>query len=47
MLKGKKLLRARQIIMEGVIGEAKTNHLLKSYKYRGLKKFNKMIPTKL
>jgi transposase len=37
--KGKKLLRARQIIVEGVIGEAKTNHLLRRCRYRRLKNF--------
>lgn len=36
---GKKLLRARQIIVEGVIGEAKTQHLLNRCKYRRLDKF--------
>ena len=36
---GKKLLRARQVIMEGVIAEAKTNHLMGRCKYRGLPKF--------
>lgn len=36
---GKKLLRARQIIVEGVIGEAKNLHLLKRCRYRGLERF--------
>jgi len=36
---GKKLLRARQIIMEGVIGEAKTLHLLNRCRYRRLEMF--------
>ena len=36
--KGRKLLRARQIIVEGVIGEAKMWHLLGRCKYRGLEK---------
>jgi hypothetical protein len=37
--KGKKLLRARQIIVEGVIGEAKNLHLLKRCRYRSLERF--------
>ena len=37
--KGKKLLRARQIIVEGVIGEAKNLHLLKRCRYRSLDRF--------
>lgn len=37
--RGRKLLRARQIIVEGVIGEAKTNHLLARCRYRSLEKF--------
>jgi transposase len=37
--KGKKLLRARQIIVEGVIGEAKNLHLLKRCRYRSLNRF--------
>jgi hypothetical protein len=36
---GKKLARARQIIVEGVIGEAKSIHLMGRCKYRGLSKF--------
>lgn len=36
---GKKLLRARQIIVEGVIGEAKTLHLLNRCRYRRLDRF--------
>jgi len=36
---GKKLLRARQIIVEGVIGEAKTLHLLNRCRYRRLEMF--------
>jgi transposase len=34
--KGKKLLRARQVIVEGVIGEAKNLHLLNRCRYRSL-----------
>ena len=37
--KGKKLLRARQIIVEGVIGEAKNLHFLKRCRYRSLDRF--------
>jgi hypothetical protein len=37
--RGKKLLRARQIIVEGLIGEAKTLHLLNRCRYRSLEKF--------
>ena len=37
--KGKKLLRARQIIVEGVSGEAKNLHLLKRCRYRSLERF--------
>lgn len=37
--KGKRLLRARQIIVEGVIGEAKNLHLLKRCRYRSLDRF--------
>jgi transposase len=36
---GRKLLRARQIIVEGVIGEAKNFHLLRRCKYRTLQRF--------
>jgi hypothetical protein len=36
---GKKLLRARQIIVEGVIGEAKNIHLLGRSRYRRLERF--------
>jgi transposase len=36
---GKKLLRARQIIVEGVIGEAKVFHLLSKCRYRRLERF--------
>jgi transposase len=36
---GKKLARARQTIVEGVIGEAKGSHLMGRCKYRGLSKF--------
>ena len=36
---GKKLLRARQIIVEGVIGEAKNFHLLSRCRYRRLERF--------
>jgi transposase len=36
---GKKLSRARKVIIEGVIAEAKTNHLMGRCKYRGLPKF--------
>ena len=37
--KGKKLLRARQIIVEGLIGEAKNLHLLNKCRYRRLERF--------
>jgi hypothetical protein len=37
--KGKKLLLARQIIVEGVIGEAKNLHLLKRCRYCSLERF--------
>jgi transposase len=37
--KGRTLLRARQIIVEGVIGEAKNLHLLKRCRYRSLNRF--------
>jgi transposase len=37
---GKKLLCARQVIVEGVIGEAKTLHLLDRCRYRSLQLFN-------
>lgn len=37
--RGRKLLRARQIIVEGVIGESKTWHLMGRCKYRGLEQF--------
>jgi transposase len=36
---GQKLLRARQIIVEGVIGEAKNFHLLRRCRYRRLDRF--------
>ena len=36
---GKKLLRARQIIVEGLIGEAKNLHLLNRCRYRNLERF--------
>lgn len=36
---GRKLLRARQIIVEGVIGEAKNFHLLSRCRYRRLHRF--------
>ena len=36
---GKKLLRARQIIVEGLIGEAKNFHLLNKCRYRRLDRF--------
>jgi len=36
---GKKLLRARQIIVEGLIGEAKNLHLLNKCRYRRLDRF--------
>jgi hypothetical protein len=36
---GKKLLRARQIIVEGLIGEAKNLHLLNRCRYRTLQRF--------
>jgi transposase len=41
--KGKKLLRARQIIAEGVIGEAKNLHLLKRCRYRSLDRFRVQV----
>jgi len=37
--KGRKLLRARQTIVEGVIGEAKNIHSLGRCRYRGLQRF--------
>jgi transposase len=37
--RGRKLLRARQIIVEGVIGEAKNFHLLSRCRYRTLHRF--------
>ena len=36
---GKKLRRARQIIVEGLIGEAKNLHLLNRCRYRSLERF--------
>jgi hypothetical protein len=36
---GKKLLRVRQLIVEGVIGEAKNFHLLSRCRYRRLHRF--------
>lgn len=36
---GQKLLRARQLIVEGFIGEAKTSHQLSKCKYKGLNNF--------
>lgn len=41
--RGRILLRARQIIVEGVIGEAKTWHPLGRCKYRGLENVKNSI----
>ena len=41
--RGKKLLRARQIIVEGVIGEAKSWHGLSRCRYRGLPRFEMQL----